>query len=72
MSDEDRINRVACIIADGFTEGNEQFHEADEMTKLRYIFASENVLRHFELFPYFPNKSPDFAQGQSKSKDETR
>lgn len=69
MSDEDRVNRIACIIADGFTEGNEQFHEANEMTQLRYKFAAENVLRHFELSPYFPNKAPEFGR---KSKDETR
>ena len=71
MSEKDRIDRVACIIADGFTEGNEQFHEANEMTKLCYMFAAENVLRHFELFPYFPNKAPEFPQEQYRKSKET-
>jgi len=58
---EDRVYRVACYIADGLTEGNEQFDEMSEIMRIKCTHAADSVLRHFILEPRWPSKAPEFG-----------
>lgn len=41
-------NIMAHAIADGFSEGNEQFNEATPIMQQRYLFAAEAVLKELQ------------------------
>lgn len=57
---EARVYRVACVIADGMSCGNEQYDNMPEGMRERCTWAADNILRHFILEPVWPHKAPEF------------